>query len=220
MTKESCIRVLVVDDHVVMREGLCALISARSDMIVVGEASNGEEAIQKAVTTNPDVIIMDLAMPRMGGVDAIAEIIRQNPAARILVLTSYADDKQVFSAIKAGAMGYLLKESSYKDLVHAIQQVSAGELSLSTDIALKVVRELKRPSDLPHSENPLTEREMEVLKWVARGLSNHDIAENLVTSERTIAKHVSNILSKLQLSNRTQAALYAIQEKWISQEPE
>jgi two-component system, NarL family, response regulator LiaR len=219
MTEQARIRVLVVDDHVVIREGLCALISSRTDMEIAGEASNGEEAIQRAASTQPDVILMDLAMPRMDGVRAIEEIIRQNPSARILVLTSYTEDKQVFSAIKAGAMGYLLKDSSYKDLVRAIQQVYAGELSLSADMALKVVRELKRPAQPPHPENPLTERELEVLVWIAKGFSNHDIAEKLTTSERTIAKHVSNILSKLQLKNRTQAALYALQEKWISEKP-
>lgn len=213
------IRVLVVDDHVVVREGLCALITARPDMEVVGEAADGIEAVLKARSQQPDVILMDLAMPRRGGIEATQEIKQENANARILVLTSFAEDKNVFLAIKAGAQGYLLKDSSSRDLIEAIRAVYQGELSLQPSIALKVIRELSRPTDLPPAEQPLTGREVEVLKLVAQGLSNQEIAEELVISERTVTTHVSNILAKLHLANRTQAALYAIREGLVDSRP-
>jgi NarL family two-component system response regulator LiaR len=212
VTGLSPVRVLVVEDHVVVREGLCALLDARSDMEVVGQASDGVEAVVQARALRPDVILMDLVMPRQGGVEAIKEIVAGDPDARILVLTSFAEDRMAYEAIKAGALGYLLKDSSSRDLIRAIQEVCQGELSLHPSIALKVIREISRPTDQPRTEHPLTERELDVLKLVARGLSNQEIAAALCISERTVTTHVSNILGKLHLANRTQAALYAIQE--------
>ena len=210
MGAQEAISVLVVDDHVVVREGLCSLIGARPGMYVVGEASDGLEAVEKAVTCHPDVILMDLVMPRMGGIAAIGEIKRHEPDARILVLTSFGEDKRVYDAIKEGALGYLLKDSSSTDLIRAIEQVYRGELSLQPSIALKVIREISQPSDLAPTTDPLTEREEDVLRLLARGETDREIAQRLSISERTVNKHVSNILGKLHLANRTQAALFAV----------
>jgi NarL family two-component system response regulator LiaR len=206
------IRVLIADDHTIVRGGLCALLEGVPGIAVVAEAADGVEAVLKARAVKPDVILMDLVMPRKTGIEAIEEIKHENPNARILVLTSYSDDDKVCAAIKAGALGYLLKETSAQDLLQAIRDVYHGESSLHPAIARKLIRELNRPTQLPPSDEPLTEREAEVLVLVARGLANQDIADKLVISERTVRTHVSNILSKLHLANRTQAALYALKE--------
>ena len=206
------IRILVTDDHAVVREGLRTLIGTEPGMDVVGEAADGIEAVQQACELNPDVILLDMVMPRMGGLEAIQEIKSQCPEAHILVLTSFSDDETVFPAIKAGALGYLLKNTSPDRLLSAIRDVHQGIPSISSDIATKLMRELQRTSDLPPTKEPLTEREMDVLKLVARGLTNQEIAKNLVIAEGTVRTHVSNILSKLHLANRTQAALYALRE--------
>jgi NarL family two-component system response regulator LiaR len=212
MTDVDAIRILVVDDHAVVREGLRALIETEPGMALVGEGADGGEAVQMARSLQPDVILLDLVMPRMGGIEAISEIKGENPDARILVITSFAEDEKVFSAIKAGALGYLLKDASPRELLRAIRDVHRGEPTMHPTIAHKLMRELQRASDLPLTEEPLTEREVEVLKLVARGMPNQEIAETLIISERTVRTHVSNILDKLHLANRTQAALYALRE--------
>jgi two-component system, NarL family, response regulator LiaR len=206
------IRVLVVDDHAIVREGLRWLMATEPGIDLVGEAADGIEAVLRARELRPDVILMDLVMPRKDGIAAIVEIKQGQPDARILVLTSFAEDDQVFPAIKAGAMGYLLKDTSPQALLRAIRDVYAGTPSMHPVVARKLIQELQRPPHLPPTAEPLTEREMDVLRLVARGLSNDEIAANLVISERTARTHVSNILSKLHLANRTQAALYALRE--------
>ena len=211
----TTIRVLIVDDHIVVRKGIRALLATESDIQVVGEAENGLEAIAEAETLQPDVILMDLVMPEMDGIQAIHHITSRQSGARILVLTSFAADDKVFPAIKAGALGYLLKDSGPEELVGAIYQVYRGESSLHPTIARKLLQELAGPSGRPPTTEPLTEREVEVLQLVARGRNNKEIAENLVISEATARTHVSNILHKLHLASRTQAALYALRE-WLA----
>jgi len=206
------IRILIADDHTLVRAGLRALFSTEPGMEVAGEAADGVEAVLKARSLRPDIILLDLVMPRKGGIEAIHEIKEENPDVRILVLTSFTDDDKVFPAIKAGALGYLLKDSTPQALLQAIHDVHRGESSLDPTIARKLIRELNQPPALPRTEEPLTAREVEVLRLVAQGLSNQEIAERMVVSERTVRTHVSNILSKLHLANRTQAALYAIRE--------
>jgi NarL family two-component system response regulator LiaR len=206
------LRILIADDHLVVREGLDTIINAQPDMQVVGKATNGEEAVALAQALTPDVILMDLRMPRLDGVDAIGQIREADVKAEILVLTSYANDQQVFSAVKAGARGYLLKDATHDQLVQAIRDVAQGTLALHPDIALKVIHELKRPAEDSEPAVSLTDREVETLHWIARGLNNKEIGATLGIHERTVAKYVSSILSKLHLSNRTQAALYALRE--------
>ncbi len=212
-TKQAeSIRILITDDHAVVREGLRTLIGTEPGMEVIGEAEDGFEAVQKACTLRPDVILLDMVMPRMDGLEVIHKIKGECPEARILVLTSFSDDEKVFPAIKAGALGYLLKNATPERLLNAIRDVHQGKPSMSSDIAKKLMHELQRASDLPPTEEPLTEREMDVLRLVAQGLSNQEIAEALVLGEGTVRTHVSNILAKLHLANRTQAALYALRE--------
>ncbi len=208
----EAIKILIADDHAIVREGLRALIATELGMELISEASDGVQAVDQALSLKPDVILLDMMMPRKDGLGAIHDIIQENPDARILVLTSFAEDEKVFPAIKAGALGYLLKDSSPQELLQAIHNVYNGEASLHPTVARKLMRELNQPQSLPPTTDPLTEREIEVLRLVAQGLSNDTIAQKLVVSERTVRTHVSHILDKLHLANRTQMALYAVRE--------
>ncbi len=208
------IRVLLADDHTIVRRGVRALLSTEPDIEVVGEVGNGVEAVAQAETLRPDVILMDLVMPGLSGIEATRHITASLPGTRVLVLTSFAADENILPAIKAGALGYLLKDSGPDELVRAIRQVNRDEPSLEPSIARKVLLELSHsPKEHPSlTRDPLTERELEVLRLVALGDSNKDIAVRLAVSELTVRTHVSNILGKLQLASRTQAALYALQK--------
>jgi len=206
------IRVLVVDDHPVVRKGIKSLLAEEEGIQVVGEAVNGKEAIIQVESLKPDVILMDLVMPEMGGIEAIQKITAAHPEARILVMTSFAADDKVFPSIKAGALGYLLKDSDPEDLVRMIHQVQRGELSIHPSIARKVIQELNRPAIDPLTPEPLTERELEILQLLAQGVENKEIARRLVLREATVRTHVSNILGKLQLANRVQVTLYALRK--------
>jgi NarL family two-component system response regulator LiaR len=210
------IRVLVADDHHVVRKALCNLIASEPGMEIVGEAADGLEAVHQMRALQPDVLLLDLAMPRVNGLEAIHQIKEELPGSRILVLTSFGEDKNIFAAIKAGAMGYLLKDSSPEELLQGIRDVHRGEISLDPAIALRLIRELNRQPDLPATQASLTEREVEILGQIARGLTNQEIAESLAISERTVGNHVSLILGKLHLANRTQAALYALRQGFAS----
>jgi two-component system, NarL family, response regulator LiaR len=206
------IRVLIVDDHAIVRKGIGALLATEPDIAVVGEAVNGAEAVTQAQTLCPDVVLMDLVMPRMDGIEATRRISALPGKLRVLVLTSFAADDKVFPAIKAGALGYLLKDSSPADLVQAIRRVYRGEPSLEPQIASKVLYELAHPPQARLTQDPLTERELEVLRLIAQGNSNREIADQLFITEMTVRAHVSNVLGKLHLASRTQAALYALRE--------
>jgi NarL family two-component system response regulator LiaR len=206
----SPIRVFIVDDHEIVRKGIRALLSTKRDIQVIGETCDGVEAVVQAKILHPDVVLMDLVMPKMDGIQATREITAGLPGTRVLVLTSFAADDQVFPAIKAGALGYLLKDSGPQELVQAIRRVYRGEPSLDASIAKKVLVEISRPPQKPLTPDPLTTRELDILRLIAQGQSNKEIAEKLVIADETVHAHVSNILSKLHLASRTQAALYAL----------
>lgn len=206
------VRVLVVDDESVVREGVVAILSLQPDLEVVGEARDGIQAVEMARKAKPDVILLDMVMPKQDGLATIPKIKETLPDSRILVLTSFAESDRVYQAIKSGALGYLLKDATRAQLMQAIRDVADGHASLPPSIAVQVIHEIDHPSQLLYTADPLTPRELETLRLIARGLSNHEIADTLVVHERTVAKYVSSILEKLQLANRTQAALYAIRE--------
>ncbi len=206
------IRVLIADDHAIVRKGIRALLATEPDIEVVGEAGDGAEALGLVQALGPDVVLMDLVMPKLDGIEATRQIAAKQPGSRILVLTSFAADDKVFPAIKAGALGYLLKDSEPEVLVDAIHQVHQGQPSLEPSIARKVLLELAQPPKQALTPDPLTAREVEVLRLVAQGKYNREIAGALVITEMTVRTHVSNILSKLHVASRTQAALYALRE--------
>lgn len=208
----SPITVLVVDDHTVVRRGLVALLNTEPGLQVVGEAANGLEAVAQAEALTPRVILMDLVMPVMDGVEATTRIVAQRPEAQILVLTSFGSDANLFPAVKAGAVGYLLKDTSPEDLVKAIRRTAAGESSLNPGVARRLLRELAHEEHPAPQGEALSPRELDVLQLVAHGLGNEAIGRRLFISEATVRTHVSNILAKLGLSNRTQAALYALRQ--------
>ncbi len=210
------IRVLVVDDHVIVRRGIRAVLELVPDIELVGEAGNGVAAVAEAQALHPDVILMDLVMPDMDGVEAIRRIKVQGPDVRILVLTTFAAEDLVLSAIKAGAAGYQLKDSSPEVLAEAIREVHRGGASLHPTAAGKVLHEISAPQKPPPAAELLTQRELEVLQCLARGFENNDIARKLAISEATVRTHVSNIIGKLHLASRTQAALYAIEQGLVS----
>jgi two-component system, NarL family, response regulator LiaR len=208
------IKLLVVDDQNIVRKGIRALLEQVDDIDVIGEASNGEEAVAQAKRLHPDVILMDLMMPKMDGITAIREIQASQLPARVIALTSFVTEDKVFPAIKAGAMGYLLKDSEPEDLITAIRKVDRGEPSLHPIVAKMVLEELGQPAQREQSltPEPLTEREVDIIRLVAQGLSNRQIAEQLVIGEATVRTHVGNVLNKLHLANRVQATLYALRE--------
>lgn len=212
------IRILVVEDQAVVRDGIVTVLNTQPDVLVVGQAIDGLQAEELVKETNPDVILLDLAMPRQDGITTIPKILEINPAARILILTSFSDSEHVYQAIKAGAIGYLLKDVTREQLMQAIFDVSTGQPSLPPSIAMKVIQEINHPTQVTYTDDPLTPRELETLRLIARGLSNSEIAAKMFVHERTVAKYVSHILDKLHLANRTQAALYALDKGLTSSE--
>ncbi|MDQ3811405.1 MAG: response regulator transcription factor [Chloroflexota bacterium] len=210
------IRVLIVDDHGVVREGLRAYLELEPDIQVVGEARDGQDAVRRAHELRPDVVLMDLVMPNMDGVTAITRIKEQRPDTHVIVLTSFLDEERVVPAIRAGATSYLLKDVAAADLARAIRAARAGQAQLHPEVARRLMQQVTVPRKADAGAQ-LTDREREVLRLVAEGRSNKEIARSLVVSERTVKGHVSNILGKLGLQDRTQAALYAVRHGLASQ---
>lgn len=207
MTK---IRILVVDDHNVVRDGIVTMLSFQPDMEVVGDAENGRQALNIAEKNKPDVVLLDMAMPLQDGLTTIIKLKELIPDIHILVLTSFADNDLVYQAIKSGALGYLLKDTTRTQLLQSIRDVAEGKSFIHPSIAMRVIQEFDESNSQGTMTEALTQRELETLRLIARGFSNQEAALLLHIHERTIAKYVSSILRKLQVSNRTQAALYAI----------
>ena len=218
------IRVLIADDHQVVREGLSAILKTKEDVEVVGVAKDGVEAVEKARQLLPDVVLMDISMPRMNGVEATREIRRENPHIGVVVLTMYAEEEYIFDLVKAGATGYLLKDADSAQIVKAIRAISEGESLIHPSVASKILSEFsllaegkgRKPGRLEHD---LTDREITVLKWVAEGKTNKEIANALDLSEKTVKNHVRNIFHKLHVYDRTQAAIHAIRKGLIELDP-
>jgi NarL family two-component system response regulator LiaR len=210
------ISVLIVDDHRVVRQGLRDFLELDSNIEVVGEASSGEEGVQQAGDLLPDVVLMDLVMSGIDGVEATRRITAVSPTSRVIVLTSFSDDNKIFPAIKAGAISYLLKDVSPEDLAHAIYAAQRNEAVLHPDVAARLMHEFSTRRSAETPVDQLTERELDVLRLIAQGKSNKEIADTLVISEKTVKTHVSNLLSKLHLADRTQAAIYALRQRLVS----
>lgn len=207
------VTLLVVDDHLLVRQGILAFLELQPDLVVLGEASSGEEAVNMAAELTPGVVLMDLIMPGIGGVEATRQVKQVSPRTQVIVLTSYHEDRYIFPALRAGAISYVLKDVGPDELAETIRKAARGESTLHSRIALRVVQEIqgvKRETHLP--ETDLSEREREVLCLIAAGRTNAEIAQELIISEKTVKGHVSNILSKLHMLDRTQAAVFAWQQ--------
>jgi two-component system NarL family response regulator len=220
MINEDAIRVLIVDDHALFRRGLQMVLEGEADIDVVGEASDGHEAIERAEATTPDVVLMDVRMPKRSGIEATRTIKDTLPSTKILMLTISDEEADLYEAIKAGASGYLLKEISIEEVASAVRQVQAGQSLISPSMASKLLNEfaamVKRRDERTQVPGPrLTERELEVLKLVAKGMNNRDIGSELFISENTVKNHVRNILEKLHLHSRMEAVVYAVREKLL-----
>ena len=210
MTRTEPISILIVDDHTIVRQGLITMFTIQPDFHVVGEADNGERAVSMAAELVPDVVLMDLVMPGINGVEAIREVKQVSPRSQVIVLTSYHEDEFIFPALRAGAISYVLKDIEPDQLVETVKRAAQGESIMHPQVAARVVQEIRVTN--PTSSNPfseLSERELEVLRYIANGLTNAEIAEQLFISEKTVKGHVSNILSKLHMLDRTKAAVFA-----------
>jgi two-component system NarL family response regulator len=217
--EDAPLRVLIVDDHELFRRGLDLVLQAEPDLHVVGEAADGVEAIERAAELQPDVVLMDVRMPGLGGIEATRRIRAAQPATRVVMLTSSEDDEDLFASVRAGASGYLLKEVSIDEVADAVRAVARGQALVTPSMASKLLSEfniLSRRVDEQHGHAPrLTDREIEVLRLLAKGMSNKDIAAELVIAQNTVKNHVRNILEKLQMRSRMEAAMYAVREKLV-----
>ncbi len=218
MDSQKRIRVVLADDHAVVRKGIREFLEEDTAIRVVAEASDGEEAITLVEREQPDVAVFDIQMPRVNGLDATRRVKAKFPSTRVLILTAYDDDPYVFVALQAGASGYLLKTSSSDELVRAVHAVADGESALSPSVAKKLVQHATGSAPEPSTTEPLSDRELEVLRMAAKGLSNKQIGAALAISDRTVQGHLASIYAKLRVQTRTEAVLFALREKWISLE--
>jgi NarL family two-component system response regulator LiaR len=217
----SGIKVLLAEDHVITRQGMCRLLEEESDLAVVGEAGDGEEAVQMVTERQPDVIIMDIAMPKLNGIEATRQTKLLCPSTAVLALSAYDDDEYVFGLLEAGAAGYLLKTANGDQLIHAIRAVYKGEPVLDPIVARKVINRFRSPGQVMGSERRpehLSDREMDVMKLAAKGMSNKEIADELVLSKRTVEGHLRSIFNKLGVASRTEAVLYGLRKGWFALE--
>lgn len=209
---KNAIRILIVDDHPTMRFGLVGLFKQTPDFLVVGEASDGEEAVEIADKIDVDVIIMDFALPKKSGLEAIQEILAKHPNIKILIFTAFSNGEQILAGIKAGAIGYLVKDSSPNELVTAVRNAFQGQPSLTHEIELNLIHQIQQNPTIDFPADKLTDREIEILGWLAQGLTNAQMAEKGFISEGTVRSHISNLLNKLRLENRAQAVIYALRK--------
>jgi NarL family two-component system response regulator LiaR len=217
----SGIKVLLAEDNVITRQGMCRLLEEESDLAVMGEAGDGEEAVQMVTEMQPDVVIMDIAMPRLNGIEATRQIKLLCPSTAVLALSAYDDDEYVFGLLEAGAAGYLLKTANGDQLIHAIRAVYKGEPVLDPIVARKVINRFRSPGQVMGSERRpehLSDREMDVMKLAAKGMSNKEIADELVLSKRTVEGHLRSIFNKLGVASRTEAVLYGLRKGWFALE--
>lgn len=215
----SSIKVLLVEDHVITRQGIRSLLEQESDLTVIGEAGDGEQAVQMATEMQPDVIIMDIAMPKLNGIEATRRIKLVRPTIAVLALSAYDDDEYVFGLLEAGVAGYLLKTASGDELIHAIKAVYGGEPVLDPIVTRKMINRLRHPDKVLGRQRPfehLSDRELDVLKLAAKSKSNKEIAEELMLSTRTVEGHLRSIFNKLGVGSRTEAVLYALRENWLT----
>lgn len=208
----GAIRVLIVDDHDIVREGLCAMLETKPGIQVIGEAADGEQAVERALELKPDVILMDLQMPRKNGISAIHDIIARQPQAHILVLSNFSDDAQIVEAMRAGAIGYLLKTAKIDELVDAIRHVHAGQTPLNPLVARRIIATLAPTKHEPRLADVLTRRELGILPLVTRGLTNREIGEQLNISTRTVGTHIGNMIRKAEVENRVQLSMLAVRQ--------
>ncbi len=216
MDKSKKIRVLLADDHAVVRKGIRDFLEEDETLRVIGEANDGEEALVLIASNAPDVAVFDIQMPRLNGLDATRRVKKEFPNVHVLILTAYDDDPYLFAALQAGASGYLLKTSSADELLHAVHAVADGETALSPPIAKKLVRRAAGHSEQEDITEPLTERELGVLRLAAQGLGNKQIGATLNISDRTVQGHLANIYAKLHVATRTEAVMFAVRQKWIT----